>query len=178
MLDKTTPKELNRQIGYLQYLCNKYGDFKVAKAWKDINDNVHWTKHRSVLECQYSNEGIGFLGTVNNRTILSPEIVLDIDKDPEKNLPKILKGLDELNYHYQVFFSGSRGYHIHLFFYDLPNYTKYRRGDLRLFFINKFKCDAMKKSEGSMIALEYAPHWKTGQIKTLIKSNFCGGVEQ
>ena len=161
----------DQRIGYLQTLCNRYGDFKVAEAWKDKAGDIHWTKHHSVLECWHSNEGIEFLGKVNNRTMLNPEIVLDIDDNPEINLPKILKELDKLNYYYKVFFSGSKGYHIHLIFYDLQNYTRNFRENLRMFFINKFGCDTMKKSDKSMIALEYAPHWKTGVIKKLIKSN-------
>jgi len=98
---------------------------------------------------------------VNNRTILPNEIVLDIE-DPEffEDIFELIK--KEFEY-YHAYRTGSRGYHIHLFFdRDLSK-------DEKLLVIQKYGCDETKANQRSMIALEGCPHWKTGNIKTLIK---------
>lgn len=99
---------------------------------------------------------------VNNRTILPNEIVLDIE---EKN--KLKEVVDKL-YKYKflgwnVYDTGSRGYHIHLYFADaISKKTKE-------FFIREFGADMTKSGDRVMIALENCPHWKTGKIKKMIK---------
>lgn len=157
------------RAGYLQYLCNKYGDFKVAYAYK-VGDKIVWSKHRSVLDCWHSDEGIIFLERANNRSILSCEIVFDIDHDTSLERAETIcrdlqkkYGLGSKLYH-----SGSKGYHIHVIHEDLTLYQPRDREKIRQFLLKEYDCDLLKKSEHTMMALEYVPHWRTGKEKTLI----------
>jgi len=155
------------QIGYLQYLYNRFGDFKVSRAWHDKDGVLFWSKHRSVMECWHSEDGIRWLGFVNNREILLCEIVFDIDINatPE-NMNKLCDMLESLGMKYKAYSTGSKGYHIHCFDPDLLQFqrTKYKQIILSL-----FNCDILKASDHTMIALENAPHWKTGIKKTLLR---------
>jgi len=165
------------QRARLQELCNRYGDFKVCKMWKDENGNTRSTKHLTVMECWESEEGLRFLNEVNNRQILPVELVLDIEQ-PEL-IEVAIKILQTLQlYNAKVYSTGSRGYHIHVFSSDfifnpdiplLLNKTK--RNQLRQYILTKHLpfADLQKASENTMIALENAPHWKTGVAKTLVK---------
>lgn len=163
------------QREYIQECCNRYGDFKVAKAWKDTNGQAHWTKWMSVLECWHSDEGLRFLDIVNNRTIFPCEIVLDVDKEPIKEkFDNIIKYLDGKSIQYKAYFTGSKGYHIHLICHSLvldKNISDLKK-DIRSFLIRKFDCDLAKNTDNAMIALENAAHWKTGRTKTLVKQRY------
>lgn len=155
---------------YIQELCNKYGDFKVAFSFKNKKGDIIWSKHKSVIECWESDTGLGFLDKVNHRQILPFEIVLDIDDNPsKKNLNLICDKLDSLLCKYIAFFTGSKGYHIHIKEKDLLFISPQQREKLRETMILYFKCDIAKKSEKSMIALENVPHWKTGKLKKRVR---------
>ena len=156
---------------FLQELCNKYGDFKVARAWRDSEGTPHWTTHRSVLDCWHSDDGLRFLDTVNNRTILPCEIVLDLDTTPSLLLFHQLCDFLEKEYGfaYLAYTSGSRGFHVHIIDGALLDCTTRLRQEMRKILIQKTGCDLLKQSEKVMIALENAPHWKTGQPKTLLR---------
>lgn len=160
------------KLNYLQTSCNKYGDFKVAIATKQPDGHVIWTKHHSVLECWHSEKGLWFLSKANNRTSFPCEIILDLDKDiSEKKLDFICNTLENYWFRYKAYFSGSKGYHVHVLIPELATYPKWKREKIKEFLISKVDCDLMKKSESSMIALENCPHWKTGKIKTLLRSS-------
>jgi len=167
------------KIAYLQELCNKYGDYKVAKGWKGEDGEIRWSKHRSVLECWQSDEGIAFLGQVNNRTGLKGEVRIDIDPPKDEPAELTLKRfnamcdhLESKNiYEYQGYFSGSRGYHIHFVVLNLFSHPqeseKYRR-----FFIELADADKCKIVDSSMLTLEFAPNNKTGNPKIPIRGDF------
>lgn len=152
----------------LQTMCNKYGDFMVARAWRDhATGEMRWTKWRSVLECWHSDEGIRFLETANNRTVLPCEIVIDIDDPPQDQKSQIITTwLNKIGQTYTIYHTGSKGYHIHMIIPELLNYTRTQREVYRKTFFNDIPVDTHKTSERSMIALEGAPHWKTGNKKT------------
>jgi hypothetical protein len=155
--------------GYLQYLANKYGDFKVTKSVKNSDGSVSWWKHYSVLECSDSEKGMWILDQVTHRTSLTCEIILDMDENP--TIEKVNLISDYLKYHnlnHCVFFTGSRGYHIHIFSKIIKDNRK--REYLRTLLINKFNCDSLKYSDKMMLALEFCNHWKTGNKKNIIIS--------
>lgn len=157
--------------GRLQKLCNKYGDFKVAKSWKKPDGEVIWSKHRSVLECWETEWGIQWLGQVSHRQILPCEIVIDLDDNPtEEQLNWICDKLDILGENYIAYFTGSKGYHIHIKDKHLALLSKYQREQIRLKLLHNLtnKADLHKKDE-VMIALEEVPHWKTGKLKTEVR---------
>lgn len=158
------------QIGYLQHCCNRYGDFQVALA-RQRNNQIAWSKWRSVLECWESQQGINFLGTVNNRTSFECEIVLDLDDNiSAETLSKMCKVLDHYSFNYKTYFSGSKSYHVHVIVPELGLENKQLRQKLRLFLLKKTSCDLQLANERHMIALEHSPHWKTGKMKTAIKT--------
>jgi len=163
------------QRGYLQDCCNRYGDFKVAVAWTDNDGNPHWSKHRSVMSCWESEEGLRFLDRANNRQLFPHEIVLDLDDDfSEKKLSDTCELLQKFHLAYQAYSSGSRGYHIHILLLS-GQIMEARRNFLSLdearrYLINLCLADPAKIRSNSMIALQNAPHWKTGRVKTLLRS--------
>lgn len=116
-----------------------------------------------------------FLNEVNNRSILGKEVVIDID-DPsiiEDSMRKIKK--DKLNF--MLYKTGSKGYHIHLFFPDLPYKDEEDKNNMvewRNVLIKRYGGDMMKIYDNSMIALEDTPHWKTGRKKKIIGAEKCG----
>ena len=164
-----SPKE---RIGQLQDMFNKYGDFKVAIASMDSDGNYRWSKHVSVLECWQSDVGLWFLSKANNRTIQLCELVLDIDNNPsEEKLNSICSQLEALGITFKAYFTGSKGYHIHILdagFLDL-DVELIRK--IKEVWIKRFDCDILKSSSKTMIALENVPHWKTGKPKILVRAN-------
>lgn len=171
-LNDTTSTLQNPQINiapYLQNLCNKYGDFKVARAWRNEEGEMLWSKHRSVMEVWETEWGINWLATVNNRQILPCEVVLDFDNNPTLNeINKICDELEKRQEKYEAYFTGSKGYHIHIMDNTLLELPKHKRELIKELFIKSLGADLMKKND-VMIALENAPHWKTGRKKTLIR---------
>jgi len=164
----------NQKIGSLQDAYNKYGEFKVATHFKqaDKKDDIEWSKHVSVLECWHVENKFWRLIKSNNRTLFKTEILLDYDpKEGEskeetlKNIKLICDDLKKRNIEYKVFFSGSRGYHIHCIFSELDNYNFQLRTKIRYETIKYYGCDLQKASENNMIALEWELHWKTGNKK-------------
>lgn len=157
---------------YLTMLCNKYGDFKVARGDQRDKDKPKWTKHQSVLGLWHSEKGMESLSKMNVRQILPCEIVLDMDNDvSEKKLNEICDALEKCGFPYKAYFTGSKGYHIHIFDNDLVSYSEQSRQKIRHFLISKFGCDMMKASEKTMIALEDVPHFKTGNPKRIVRES-------
>lgn len=164
--------EEKRRIGYLQGLCNRYGDFKVARSWTDSKGEMKWTKHRSVMECWESEDGINWLAHVNNRGIQPAEIILDLDDSPtEQRMNEICDKLDKAGEQYKAYFTGSRGYHIHIWNQDFATWQPNQREKARRIIIALTGCDGMKASERMLICLEDAPNGKTGRNKTLLREN-------
>jgi len=164
------------KIGYLQEMCNKYGDYKVARGWKGEDGEIHWTKHRSVMECWESDEGLAFLDTVNNRSGLPAEIRIDIDAGnrlPEAvraQFDKSCDALERFSIPYLGFSSGSRGYHIHFMMSDNgTDRDKVRKAKGRL--ITYLGGELLKVNESPMLTLEFAPNNKTGKPKMPIRGD-------
>lgn len=160
-----------KRAGYLQDLCNKYGDLKVAISSRNKETGEHrWSKHHSVMECwEMGEKGIWFLAHANHRQILPCELVIDLDDNPTiEKMNAVCNILEEDKLHYQAYFTGSKGYHIHLLNAQWLQYDKRYREAIREQILIKFGADLHKKSE-VMIAIENVPHWKTGNLKTLVR---------
>jgi len=143
----------------------------VAIAYKK-SDGTYGFPRKTVMECWHSYKGLIWLERVNNRTILPFEIVLDIDDDKsEKNMNRICDSIDKYGLSYKAYFSGSKGYHVHIHSKVMAEYSKLYRERIREFLIKKFDCDGLKKRESHLIALEDCPHWRTGNMKTLVRCN-------
>lgn len=151
----------------LSRLANMFGDFKITYSY--LKEGVHrFSPHLSILKCLESDYGLQLLEKANHRQILPIELVLDMDEKPSlQKLNIICDKLDELECIYYAYFTGSRGYHIHIFDYDFISHKN--RNSIRQGLINHWGCDILKSSENVMIAMENKPHWKTGIKKELIR---------
>ena len=149
------------QFDKLHYEKDKQqGNLELAFAFKDNEGNPKWSKWRKYLDVQSDEK---FLEKANNRRILPNEIVIDIE-EPER-FDELLKQVKKDFQFYSAYFTGSKGYHIHLWF-DEPLTPEEKKT-----IIEKYGADLQKATDKCMIALENCPHWKTGKPKTLIESN-------
>lgn len=168
------------KVGYLQALANKYGDFKVAYAYKNNIGDLIWCKHRSVLECWHSDEGLKYLQKVNNRAQLLAEIRLDTDplqsETPEQSLDvfnKLCLILEHKNIPYSGWFSGSRGYHIHILIKKFNDENqKIKRIVAEYLVYASLKADKLKVNNNTMLTIEWAGNNKTGNQKIPLRGTF------
>lgn len=166
------------KILYLQTLFNKLGEFKVAYTYTKQDGTIGWSKHRLMSDAW--NDPV-FLNKVNNRTCLNGEIRLDIDEGTKEErgikFHKICDQLDSLKIKYQGYFSGSKGYHIHLISKKLiemeSRFSSYSmKKKIRKIIIDQFKTDFSEVSESSMLTLEWAENNKTRKPKIPIRGDF------
>lgn len=101
---------------------------------------------------------------INNREILPNEVVLDFD-DPNMDIDDKIKLINKDNLNFYVFATGSRGYHIHIFFKRELN------DEEKLSIIKRYGGELQKVGKAP-IALEFSRHWKTGNPKTLYYNGY------
>jgi len=131
------------------------------------------------LKRQYALDVIGTQQNFCHRTILKNEIIIDLDPNCEGDTiqfktiyKRIHISLINMGYPHIIYFTGSRGLHIHIydkdmFLMDKNERIKHRHKICSIFLSNY---DGLVCNENHMIAMEYCPHWKTGKLKTeLIK---------
>ncbi len=148
-------------IDKLHYEIDKQqGNLELAYAWLDNEKNPKFSKWKKSIDCDDD-----FIKKANNRTILPNEIVLDIE-EPER-FSDILENVKKEFEFFSVYRTGSKGYHIHLWFNEALTPEE------KLYVIKEYGCDEQKSSSRCMIALENVPHWKTGNKKELVKEK-CG----
>lgn len=151
-------KEFLDKLHY--YFDKQKGNLEVTRGYLDGDGNPKWWKWKKYLDVQGDDK---FLEKVNNRRILPNEIVLDIE-DPRLYPVALLKVKEDFEF-YSVYKTGSRGYHIHLWFKD--EISKEEKEAV----IQIYQTDKQKASDRNMIALEHFPHWKTNISKTLVEEN-------
>jgi len=138
-------------------------DFEVCSLYKDRKGNSKsrwkWIPYSQIVFDIEKNKKK--FREINCRQIFPNEIVLDLET--KKGIGHILKELDKNNFCYECYETGSKGFHIHLWFDSEITQEEKEK------FILIFKGDVMKKSDRNVIALEKYPHWKTGRTKTLFK---------
>ena len=153
---------MNNQISFPNFikdLFNKYPETRVTRI-DNLNPISTWKNWKEWKYCNDVDKN-----EINLRNIFPNEIIIDIDKDVDIENIK-LKLLDVFFYLYHT---GSRGYHIHLFYSDLTKYDKETRNRIRKMIIREFNADEAKSSESGVIALENTFHFKTGKLKTLLE---------
>lgn len=157
---------------WLQKISNKYGDFKVAKSYKNKKGEVSFSKHKSILDC-WTND-LDFMDEVNHRQVLPYEVILDLDdKDAIDKVDNICDDLNELDEEFYCFFTGSKGFHIHIIDRKLRNYPDWVKKVIReeLYKLSSINFDVHKSSSKVLIAMENTPHWKTGEKKCLVRKS-------
>lgn len=144
-------------------------DFELSGTFKRKDGIVGFSKWKKYSECIFPIDFDGtsedwkkesFFKQINQRQILPNEIVIDLEE--KESLPEIIKKLKELKLIFYIFSTGSRGYHIHIFFHE-----KYKPKE-KLAIIKYCGGDEQKDGERVLIALEYANHWKSEKIKEKI----------
>ena len=154
-LDKLFYKE-NRQQDF--FVCGTYGERRFTK-WKTYLNSVAIIDVLTLSNNDWKD--LEYFKQINQRQILPHEIILDIE-EPEKLKP-IVEELKGWGWKYSVFETGSRGYHISIFFDE--DFTTEEKEAVVL----KLGTDIQKTSEKNLIALENHPHWKTGKLKQRIE---------
>lgn len=138
-----------QQFDFLVCGLKKTDKGTIATPWKKYSELIFPLNPWEDYKIQY----------INQRQIFPNEVVLDIEeKDRLEPIIDELNKFENINKFY-VFETGSRGYHIHIFFKNsLNEKTKAK-------IINYFQTDMHKASDKTMIALEWCEHWKSGKIK-------------
>lgn len=99
----------------------------------------------------------------NVRSLTKEECCLDIET--KDDLQPILQKLKALSLNFEVWDTGSRGFHIILIFEGLKDASDDCKKLFRKFLCEYFNTDRSKGSSRTMIAIEYTPHFKSGRIK-------------
>ena len=166
---KSPSKNLSKK-GWLDYLYYKTGrqqtNFFVCGTYSK-DGKPGFTKWKTYLDSVAVIDMINHTETweerkyfeaINQRQILPHEIVLDIE-DP-KELNPIIENLRKWGWNNCfIFKTGSKGFHIHIF--GNRNMTIEEKEAI----VGKLGTDIQKCSEKNLIALEYCPHWRTGNLK-------------
>jgi len=162
-------------IGILYYVIGKQQTTNLQTQASFLNNKGE----KIFLKRKYYLDEVG--RTLENkkpkhRTILKNEIIIDLDEDPKiitplKTIAKnIHLKLKEENTKHAVYFTGSKGYHIHIYdnemlWMDYEQRKQHRTKTCKKFLTNY---DPLVCNENHMIAIEFENHWKTGKPKTPI----------
>jgi len=122
---------------FLEYYYSKYKiHFRVQVFKKEPRK---WFNYKSEGYEQYTSS----FGEPNHREVLPTELCLDLDfhsanASPSnmrtaqtKTISALKERMKEKGYSYSLWKSGGTGYHFHLFFDELSNYSKYEREELK-----------------------------------------------
>ncbi|MDD4110187.1 MAG: hypothetical protein PHS54_01385 [Clostridia bacterium] len=159
---------MNKKI-FLDYLYYEIGkqqyDFKISGLNRTDkgNKSTRWFKYSEKIMPLNPDENYK-IEWINQRQILPNEIVVDLEeRNTIKEVLEKIKSYDHTNY--KIFDTGSRGYHIHLFFpKELTEKQKEK-------YLQRLGADTQLNSNKHMINLEYAKHWKSGKIKIEVGEN-------
>ena len=174
-------KDLNKiyedsvlRFAFWQKVANDFGDFYIMKSWF-VDGSPRFAKWRTVVDA--SDKTTNYHLQISHRQILPFEICLDMDnKEMMQQAYEFFDRLydDNVLPEIYLFETGSKGIHIHIFLIDQYKEIKNRREWRKTFnnlkkLISYWGFDSQKASEKVPIALEFAPHWKSGKQKRLIK---------
>lgn len=123
------------------------------------------TKWRHYLEVQ-SNDWL--ISKVNHRSILPNEIILDYDGWYAYHWFNLAISQLKKDSRINAFIAYKDPMHIHVYIKDLMFMSKVKRQAYRTSFIQLYNADSHKNIDRCMIALEFTPHWKRGQVKDVL----------
>lgn len=178
---KATPEE------YLEFYFSLFGNFRAMRFY---NKPQPWfIVDNDFIERIKKKEHVGsdVVKIPNQRQRMPNELVVDIDVPDEMKgedagldvAKEIFKKLSDLGLKLSLWSSGGRGYHIHIFFKDLPSFSKIERQMIRETFLNMYLKDFMDRSKphvclgnAVLIQLENAIHRRLKGWKTFIQGEF------
>lgn len=121
-------------------------------------------------------DGKDYIEVSNQRSVLPNEIVIDLDGNTIYENGELLREvkyrLNIRGYTYDVWHTGSKGLHCHLYFPELLEMEERQRSYIRakmLAIFKDLKADQQMKSEKVMVLMENCQHRKTLQLKTFLE---------
>lgn len=93
-----------------------------------------------------------------------------LDSEEKYKLPEIKEKLNQKKWNYEVWDTGSRGYHIYITFNEMKTYDLELRNRIRKYIIGEFNTDEHVAKESQWISMPWTAHFKTGNVKSLIES--------
>jgi len=167
----TGPRRLKSWLDFVYYeLGRQKYNFYLNKLTKEQDGGIKATKWKKYSELCFVLDADWIDGIdvdVNQRQILPCELVFDFeDWKSYWDFTRLLEKTD-IDLYVLAYKTHSRGVHVHMFEPFARPFQKevYER-------IIKFVgADVQKLGAKSMIALEFAPHWKSGKPKELIYAN-------
>jgi hypothetical protein len=157
---------------WLQERANKAGDFFVATHYPD----GRWSKWVSVMHCWETPSDMWRLATATNMSSRPCDIFIDLDPEegelvvPPSRMWDVVSKLKVYGFYpFEVYWTGSRGYHIHIVEPELCLVEKrIHRERIRKHLMERVGADLMLSSEKHLIAIPNVNHWKSGNPKKLI----------
>ena len=173
---------LYNDLGYskLRICLNKYKNKKTYfSKWFYFHELMHKSPDEKIKVwfsngcCEYMTRN-EIIEKATHRSVLDIEIVYDIDDklwEQRMELSSIKYKAKCINKKVlgQVWFTGSKSYHIHTFFPTLRSCTPKKRIDYKASMLASTHSDLHKASDNCMIALEQANHYKSGKPKIMVK---------
>ena len=146
----------------LKKLFETYPKTKVS--FMDINSDKRWPEWKEYDTCSKEE-----LKQANLRQLFPNEVILDLED--KQFLENVKADLNKSNFIFEIWETGSRGIHFHLYFDELNNLDMNEKRAFRGILVNRNNCDPAKISEYGLIAMENKPHFKTGRTKNPIEYN-------
>lgn len=153
-----------KRAEFLKILRDSYPTMPVICVKKYEND-YRWPTERLLGELDLRE-----LEEVNLRKTRPNEIIFDIE-DP-KLLHILRNQFDLRQWNYEVWQTGSRGYHVSVLFDNLADLELELRNRIRKHLIKEYNTDEALSKESHFLALEYTPHFKTGNEKYLFDKHY------
>lgn len=154
---------MSDKVDMLKRFYEYWGDFKIYRM-PYAGDLKKWVLFSAATYKQRE--------MCNMRGMHDSEVILDIDL--RGTLPKIERKLKNDGYNYNLWYSGGKGYHIHLIFPELAFLNEEDRKSVRKLFIEMFGTDEAKQA--GLIALENEPHFRgTGRKKMFLRMHKVEG---
>ena len=152
-------------LDYLFYrIGNQETDFKISglQRTEEGDKSTKWYPYSEKVMTINPDEDYK-INWANQRQILPCEIVIDLEE--RETFEGTILRLKKRGIFFYAYDTGSRGYHIHIFFDENLSEKQKRK------YIQRYSGDEQLASGKHMINLEYAPHWKSGKIKRLVAKN-------
>jgi predicted transcriptional regulator len=145
---------------YVGSLIKNFPDMKVHfinQLTKEI-----WRNDKTISEL--SKEEIEKINLIKQQP---NEIILDIEE--KYKLPQIKDKLKAKAWDYEIWDTGSRGFHISVKFRNLAQLDLELRDRIRKYIINEFETDDKMAKESQWMACPWSIHFKTGNYKLLVE---------
>src|SRR3990167_6469710 len=107
----------------------------------------------------------------NLRKTRPNEIIFDVEDQESAN--KIKEKLQNHQWIYEMWWTGSRGFHFSVLFENLAEVDLELRNRIRKYYISEIGTDDALSKESQYLALEYTPHFKTEKEKYLFDKWTC-----